>query len=290
MIEQLDGTRETVQYDIKLGIRLYLNNEHEDYPIHWHTAGEIIMPVKNIYTVTVAGKEHVLKPGDIIVLPSGELHQLFAPETGERIIMQFDYSLLYSLTGFDSAFHMFHPCTVITPEELPETHEILKNLLTEITDEYFSDSLLKEGAIYYRLIHFFVTLGRKCLISDTGFTNIKSQKQHEYIDKFFSVCNYMNEHCTEDIDVEFLANLAGFSKYHFMRLFKQFTNVTYYEYLNKHRIMHAERLLLDPNISITEIAMQSGFNSIATFNRIFKAQKNCTPSEYKHLHSANHIA
>lgn len=56
-----------------------------------------------------------------------------------------------------------------------------------------------------------------------------------------------------------------------------------YEYLIGRRIAYAERLLLTPNLSITEVAMQSGFNSLSTFNRIFKTAKNCTPSSYKSL-------
>ena len=75
--------------------------------------------------------------------------------------------------------------------------------------------------------------------------------------------------------------------YHFARLFKQFTNISYYDYLNQRRIMEAQNLLCDPSLTITEVAMRSGFNSLATFNRIFKAQKNCTPREYKQLHSRN---
>ncbi|MDE7275901.1 MAG: AraC family transcriptional regulator, partial [Lachnospiraceae bacterium] len=67
------------------------------------------------------------------------------------------------------------------------------------------------------------------------------------------------------------------------RLFKQFSGVSCYEYLTQKRINHAETLLIEPNISITEVAMRSGFGSLSTFNRIFKAAKHCTPSEYKSL-------
>lgn len=287
MIEILNGTRETVSFSENIGMRLYLNQEAEDYPIHWHTAAEIIMPIENGYKVVVNDIIYELNQGDIIVLPSGELHQLYAPKTGKRIILQFDCSLLYNLNGFDSTFHMFHPCTVITAPKSPDIHQKLETLLLQIMEEYFNTMPLKEASIYHMLIEFFVTLGRSCINADRRFPNANSNKQHEYIDKFLTVCNYMNEHCTENINVNDLASLAGFSKFHFTRLFKQFTNMSYYDYLNKQRIMHAEKLLIDPNISITEIAMQSGFNSLATFNRIFKAQKRCTPSEYKRLYGSN---
>ena len=45
--------------------------------------------------------------------------------------------------------------------------------------------------------------------------------------------------------------------------------------------MKADIMLAEPELSITEIAMRSGFNSLSTFNRVFKAHHNCTPMEYR---------
>ncbi|MBR6396098.1 MAG: helix-turn-helix transcriptional regulator, partial [Lachnospiraceae bacterium] len=115
------------------------------------------------------------------------------------------------------------------------------------------------------------------------FNNISQTKQHEYINKFLNVCNYINDHYAEDIDADTLASIAGFSRFHFSRLFKQYTGSTYYEYLTKKRIEMAERYLISPELSITEVAMRSGFNSLSTFNRVFKSALGCTPSEYKGL-------
>lgn len=130
-----------------------------------------------------------------------------------------------------------------------------------------------------------MTLGRTNFSANTKFPGITNHKQHEYVEKFMMVCNYITDHCTENITVEELADLAGFSKFHFARLFKQFSNMSCYEYLTQKRIAHAERLLIEPGLSITEVAMRSGFNSLSTFNRIFKSAKNCTPSEYKNLNT-----
>ena len=79
------------------------------------------------------------------------------------------------------------------------------------------------------------------------------------------------------------ANLAGFSKYHFTRLFKDFTGYSFYKYLNKKRIEHAERLLIDPEVLITEAALQSGFSSLSSFIRMFKIIKGCTPTEFRNM-------
>ncbi|NOU98754.1 AraC family transcriptional regulator [Paenibacillus planticolens] len=287
MIKVLNGTKETVSYDEHFGIRLYINHEIENYPVHWHTAAEIIMPLENIYTVIVNDVKFVLNPGDIIVIPPGELHEIYAPNTGERIILQFDYSLLYSLKGFDSTFHLLRPCCIIAADQNKTLGQTLRKPLIDLMNEYFSRSLLKEAAAYALLIQFFVLIGRNVIHGEHRVPRTKSQKYHKNIDTFLKVCNYMNEHCTEDIRVDELAELAGFSKFHFTRLFKQFIGISYYDYLNQNRIMYAEKLLIDPNMSVTEVAMRSGFGSLSTFNRAFKIYKKCTPTQYKLLHDSH---
>lgn len=105
--------------------------------------------------------------------------------------------------------------------------------------------------------------------------------------KFNEVLDYIDSHYTEELTLDNIADFSGFSKYHFTRLFKQYTDSTFYDYLIYRRIKAAEELLANPELSITEIALQSGFSSISTFNRIFKQKKGCTPSEYRSLYSMN---
>lgn len=79
MIKILDGIRETVDYDLFSGIKLYHNMQAEDYPLHWHTAMEIIMPVQDEYTVVIDETSHTFGPDDIFIIPPGTLHHLIAP-------------------------------------------------------------------------------------------------------------------------------------------------------------------------------------------------------------------
>ncbi|OYO43013.1 AraC family transcriptional regulator, partial [Lachnotalea glycerini] len=89
---------------------------------------------------------------------------------------------------------------------------------------------------------------------------------------------------TENIGVGELAKLSGFSESHFIRLFKQFTNYSYYDYLNRSRITYAKKLLTTlTDATIVDISMQSGFGSLATFNRLFKSINKCTPTQYRNL-------
>ena len=72
--------------------------------------------------------------------------------------------------------------------------------------------------------------------------------------------------------------MAGFSPAYFSRFFKEATGVRFVEYVNAFRANVARQLLLQNEHSITEIAYRAGFNSIETFNRVFKSVHGCAPS------------
>lgn len=286
MIEILNGIHETVAYDSYPGIKLYHNTEAVDYPLHWHNAIEIIVPEKDVYTAIIDDEPHTFKEGDIWITPSGTLHRLIAPKNddGARLIMLFDYGLICNIKGLDFLIHSIHPYVLISKDEYPELNAKLRGYLNEVSREYDEQLPFAEARIYSLMINFFAILGRTSFSNvDERFPGVAISKQHAYIEKFINVCNYITEHCTENITVDELANIAGFSKFHFSRLFKQFNGMSCYDYLTRKRIAFAETLLIQPNISITEVAMRSGFGSLSTFNRIFKAAKGCTPSEYKSL-------
>jgi AraC-like DNA-binding protein len=86
---------------------------------------------------------------------------------------------------------------------------------------------------------------------------------------------------TREITLAEIAGAANFSIYHFARFFKEATGMTFIQYLNNYRISKAIRYLCSTTDPITEIAFQAGFDSIKTFNRVFKQLKGCSPTEYK---------
>lgn len=284
MIKNLDGNYETIIYGECKSIKLYLNTQDENYPLHWHTAPEVIMPIENTYTVKSNKTTWVLNPGDIIIISPGELHSLEAPQTGTRAILQFDLSLIKYIGVFEMVFPFLYPCALITKSKFPETYDALREILVSVINSYNSENMFKESAIYAQLINFFNIVFEQ-LIQNDNIANLS--KQSDYMNKFFYICNYISEHCDEPLTLESVAKTAGFSKFHFSRLFKQFTGSFYYDYLNQCRIKKAAESLGYPGVSITEAAMSCGFNSLSTFNRVFKKYKNCTPSEYKTLFRQN---
>ncbi len=284
MARSLNGVFEKVGFDDDSPIIIHLNNIQKDFPMHWHSAMEIIMPLENTFAVSMNNMAYSIQVGDIIFIPPGELHEAYAPPTGSRIVMQFDSSLLSNVKGFSGILPVLLQSRIISNTNAPNLYQAEHDLLLKIYEEYNGNNPLREAAIYSLIIQMFVIIGRNHMDSDTLFPMVRVGKQKEYIEKFNMVFDYIDQNYTEDLTLEAVSGVAGFSKFHFSRLFKQFTDMSFYDYLNQRRVRAAELLLLDPDIPITEIAMQSGFSSISTFNRVFKSFKKCTPTEFKKLY------
>lgn len=282
MIREMEGNFEKVAYTESNPILLYLNTQNANFDTHWHTAAEIIMPIDNGYYVSINDREFNLKEKDILFIPPGELHTLKAPPTGKRLILMFDLGFFNTLVDFSSLTPILSQPFLISDSSYGEIHDLEVEFLQQIIEEYPNQSLtLRMSMMYSYLLQFFVYLGRQHIKTEVIFPDVRSGKQLEYVEKLNNVITYINANYADEITLEKASSIAGFSKFHFTRLFKQFTGQSFYSYLNQRRIKAAEAFLLSPNLSITEVAMRSGFTSIATFNRVFRQFKDCTPSEYK---------
>ena len=81
-----------------------------------------------------------------------------------------------------------------------------------------------------------------------------------------------------------MAKEVNLNKEYLCRLFKKATKKTISDYINLVRISKASEFL-KKNISISEVAMMSGFSSLSYFNKVFKDYKHCSPGTYKKIYS-----
>ncbi|ATY16529.1 AraC family transcriptional regulator [Amycolatopsis sp. AA4] len=86
------------------------------------------------------------------------------------------------------------------------------------------------------------------------------------------------------LDLDAIAAHAGYSRYHFVRLFRAVYGQTPGQYLSRRRIERAEDLLRTANLSVTEICTLVGFSSLGSFSASFKKHTGLTPSEYRARH------
>jgi AraC-like DNA-binding protein/ligand-binding sensor protein len=92
---------------------------------------------------------------------------------------------------------------------------------------------------------------------------------------------YINEHQTEDLRLGQVARAVHTSTFYFCKMFKKVTGINFTDYLSRVRIEKAKNLLLNPNLRVSEIAFEVGFQSLTHFNRVFKKILGQSPTEYR---------
>lgn len=96
-----------------------------------------------------------------------------------------------------------------------------------------------------------------------------------------ALVTYLNQHCTEDLSLDDLCTLSGYSPSHLVRTFKQHFGMTPYAYLINKRIQYSQQQLKD-GASISTVALDTGFADQAHFQRTFKRLVAATPNEYRY--------
>jgi AraC family transcriptional regulator len=80
---------------------------------------------------------------------------------------------------------------------------------------------------------------------------------------------------------ESLAGLAGISPFHFHRVFRALTGETMFAFLQRRKLLRACELINENRFTLTEVALECGFDSGSSLSRAFRRRLNCTPSEYQ---------
>lgn len=96
-----------------------------------------------------------------------------------------------------------------------------------------------------------------------------------------SALDYINTYLGEDLSLEAIAAEVGMSQYYFCRLFKQSIGLAPYQYVIQQRVERAKRLLKQPELSISDIALQCGFASQGHLNLHFKRLVGVTPRHFR---------
>lgn len=92
---------------------------------------------------------------------------------------------------------------------------------------------------------------------------------------------FIHDHQSEDLSLTQVAQAVNTSTFYFCKLFKKATGLNFTEYLSQVRVEKAKNLLLNPNLRVSEIAYEIGFQSLTHFNRVFKRITGQSPTEHR---------
>lgn len=249
---------------------------------HWHEALEILYFTKGYASIECAGNTFTVKPGDIVIINSNELHS--GQNIGEDIsyyCIDMGTSLLQS-GGMDL-------CEVKYIEPISKNIIMFKNKMSgNIEAEKFIETIIYEfetkmpgyelsvkGSVYNLIT----------ILLRSHIRNILTPKEcdirQKNFDKLKNALIYIENNFANQLNLDILADECGFSLYHFCHEFKKVTGKSPGEYITGYRMAKAETLLVNSDMNITEIALATGFNDSNYFSRMFKKYKKDSPSAYR---------
>lgn len=264
---------------------IFYFRELETFPLHWHHYVEIIYSMQNGFICEVNGQKVTMKKGDILFVWPGELHSIvFQPKQNNTLLLQFDSQLLTDRLDFQKMAYLFYRTRILRASGEKEIIETVQKSLLTILDTSMKEEHFPEIKACMQIYELIICLGEG-LLREASHKGKKSITHKALVEQqMLHACNYITAHCTDKITLEMAASIAGFSKFHFSKLFKEYTGHSFPEFQAKERLRIAEALLLDPTITITEASLESGFESISTFNRVFKQFKKVSPTQFRSMY------
>ncbi|MBC7813646.1 MAG: helix-turn-helix transcriptional regulator [Burkholderiales bacterium] len=106
-------------------------------------------------------------------------------------------------------------------------------------------------------------------------------KRSIYIERIRIARGYIDHHYDAPITLEHVSDAAGYSRYHFIRLFRAVYKQTPHQYLVLRRIKRAKELLRSSDMPITDICVQVGFESLGSFSTLFRRMVGLAPGAYR---------
>lgn len=261
---------------------VYMKKSHiPGQTFHWHDELELLFVTSGKIKLKVGYEELSLNKGDIMLINSDEIHSMNADE-GENVIVSvyIDCNVVYEM------YPEFYEIVAIWPyseafEKLNEQKpEILRNI-SEIASALESekesnklrmalDALLKNIIYCYRLD-----------ITDpdgAGF-QINSDKK----DVIYRTIKYLYSNYNHKVNLQDISEQEYLSMFYLSHSFKDITGYSFREWLNYVRVEKAEKMLLETNTSITDIAYECGFSDVRYFNKHFSKWYKISPVKYRKL-------
>ncbi|MCQ2457541.1 MAG: AraC family transcriptional regulator [Clostridia bacterium] len=275
----LQGKQEYVTYPEDSSFRVWYADSPWKFEIHRHSAVEVVLTLEGTVEVTVEGTCYTVREREVIIIPPDMSHEISMGEGSRRLLFLYEPDGVYGLRDVKRAAKGLDRLFVLRDgaDVLPE----IRRLLLDIWQVYRTGEPMWNTWCYSCVLRIYALLGREYLRVQENDDRNGSSVDPEVI---AGAMSYINSHYRDDLTLDEVANFAGFSRYYFSRCFRQQTGYTFREYLSQKRLQVATDLLIRSRKSMQEVAEESGFGSVATFNRVFREARDCTPTQYRAIH------
>lgn len=245
--------------------------EHQNvkYIPHFHEETELLMVLEGRLYVTVEDRSYTLSQGEIGVIASGLIHNLYSLEPNRTFVMKlFPVEELRGirlhreiLTSSDAAYARIREAVDVIRRE-NEQRQIGYEMAVNCQVDGIGLWLLREAP-------------HDC-------AEDKHMAQLEKKTRFFdTVTEFLHAHYADEFSLEDVAAYCNYTKSYFCHAFKRVTGVTFWHYYTIFRLEKSLQMMREcPKKKLIEIAGAGGFQNLRSFNQAFREYYRCTPREY----------
>lgn len=233
---------------------------------HWHREVELIYVTKGTISLGIDDVPYKLSEGEIAFIGGGLIHYVLASPGSERFVYQFDLS--YFTAGNKENLDLqklFAEVLPISPQWQREDEATVRRLLEAMNLESEKQETGYQFALRAELFQLITLLLRNVPKQAKQSKKIKKLATQDVLEKLDVIFSYVEAHYQEELTLQNIAEVSGYSSFYFTKFFKKNTGKTFLTFLNEYRIDKAKWLLINSDLPVSEIITQTGFESDKTF-------------------------
>ncbi len=235
---------------------------------HWHEHIEIRYVLDGSGSFHVGQKRYEAEKGTLIIANSNELHW------GSCKKAPFvEYVLIFCMDAFSKELDAQNLVFCNAIHDDPQIHNYMQSIWQELQQEQPGSKTACKAILTQMIVYL-----RRNYVEQT-LTNEESSHKKQELERMTKIVEYIEQHYTEPITNQELADLLFLSKGRFEHLFRENMGVPPLQYINELRVKKAMNLIKGSDSSLSEIAAAVGFGDYNYFGRLFRRYYGRTPKE-----------
>lgn len=258
--------------------RLFHLNEKQKGTMeyHYHDFYKLFILKSGNGNYSIDGQRYTLTDGDLVFIGKQQIHR---PEFDsdfayERIIIYIDPDFLNGHSDTDCDFKNIFDGTwghVLRLSQIQRKiiFDLISLLEDELENNHYGRAVMSNAILMQLLLR---------IARDLQNIDVQMVKPADTMHpRTLELLKYIEEHITEELTIDELADRFFVSKYHMMRSFKEEIGQTIYNYITERRLLFAKSLI-HQGVSATESCYQAGFKSYSSFTRAYGKRFGTTPT------------
>lgn len=266
----------------------YSDLNFQTLPAHTHDYYEFYLFLEGDLDLEISGHARPLHPGDMVLVPPGVSHHALmhssdrpyrrfvlwvSQEYAARLLKESpDYVFLMQRAATSSrCYYHFHEAEFSS----------IQSRLIRLLEEFHSNRYGRNAAVYLALNDLLLYMNR-----------IIYEREHPVVsgsgDLMQEITLFIDEHLTEDLSLDVLADHVCLSKYYIAHYFKDSLGVSIHQYITKKRLQSCSEAIAAGS-DITRTFDEYGFRDYSSFYRMFRKEYGMSPREYQEAHRMNAV-